>query len=289
LRYKPEVEEFLNAADKLIENLKNDELISELHERAGILMEDLTFEDAEGNRQLDTECLGNIRKVIVPIIADAVKYIPIPTFEDSNPTREYIVENVVLCGYDVIPENIFVHLESDAWVSVKELETERSHTRLVISLRNIRMELKDVHFCYKRKSFPKMEESGRVTLRIGGQGAALTITFLVDQLLGDTAPRFTAGQVNFHIDDMDIEYDRATLTHDVLVPMITSLFKRNFIHSIERGVEKNLDSLVNGIGLRLSESLIGENRFAKQLESMAASVKHGEFSRRYRMRQEKLE
>jgi hypothetical protein len=290
LRYKPEVEAFLNSSDELLDNLKNDDLVSSLRERAGILVEDLSYVDTNGNRQIDTQVLGNIRKVIVPVLADSLKYIPVPRIEDSNSSREYVIENLVLCGYDVIPDNIFVHLESDSWVSVRELETECSRTRLVISLRNLRTEIKDIKFYYKRKSFPKMEESGLATLRIGGRGATLTITFRVDQKPGDPVARFTSGHVDFEIDHMDIDYDRATLTHDILVPMITGLFMGSIVHAIERAVEKNLGSVVNDIGIRLSEAVVGsEPRFNKQVESMTESVKEGEFSKRFRKRQEKLE
>jgi len=290
LRYRPEVEEFLDSADRLIENLKNDELVAELRERSGIVFEDLTYEDSAGNRQIDTQVLGNIRTALVPALADALKYIPIPRIEDSNIKREYSFDNVVLCGYDIVPENIFVHLESDSWVSVRELETESSRTRLVISLRNIRTELKDVQFYYKKKTFPKMADSGRATLRIGGRGASLTVTFLVDQRPGDNVAKFSSGKVDFHVDEMDIDYDRATLTHDILLPMITSLYKRTIVHKIERGVEKSLEKLVNDIGSRLSEVLMAPgNRFSKQVESLTDSVKQGELSQTYRKRQEKLE
>jgi len=290
LKNKPELENFLNAGDNLVENMKNDELVATLRERAGILVADLTYEDSQGHRQLDTKVLSDIRRVIVPVLADALKYIPIPRISDSNYKRKYVVENVVLCGYDVIPDNIFVHLESDSWISIRELETEKSRTRLVISLNNFRTEIKDVQFYYKRKHFPEIEESGRATIRISGKGASLKVTFKVDQLPGDAVPKFTGGLVDFNIDHLDIEYDRTTLTHDVLVPMLTTMFKREITRSIEKGVSKNLGAIINDIGRRLSEALMGpERKFSKQLDYLQDSLKRGEFSRRYDKRQEKLE
>jgi len=288
LRYQSEVTEFLDSADKLIENLKNDEFVASLRERAGILVDDLTYEDEKGNKQLDTQLLSNIRKVIVPVLADALKYIPIPRISDSNGKRDYVIENVVLCGYDVIPDHIYVHLESDSWVSLRELETEKSRTRLVLSLRNIRTEIKDVQFYFNRKVFPQIEDSGRVTVRIGGKGANLTITFRVDQQPGEANARFTGGRVDFSIDNLDIEFDRSTLKHDVLLPMLTGLFKQQIIRNIERSVEKNLGGIVNDIGKRLSDALVG-NRFTRQLERISDTVKKGEFGRRFQKRQEKLE
>jgi len=256
LRNKTEVEEFLNAGENLLNNIQNDQLVATLRERAGILVDDITYRDIQGNLHLDTNVLGNIRKVIVPVVADALKYIPIPRIEDKNDKREYVIENIVLCGYDVIPENIFVHLESDSWVNVKELETEKFNTSLIISLRNLRTEIKDIKFYYKRLQFPQMEESGVVSFRIGGRGANLTMGFRVDQFPGDALPKFTSSQVNFNITDMDIEFDRNTLSHDILVPMVSSLWKKNLIHAIERAVEKNLGGVVNDIGKRLSYSVV---------------------------------
>jgi len=289
-KYSQEVTDFLDTADEFLDNMKNDDIVRQLRERAGILVEDLTYEDEHGHRQVDTTVLSSIRRVIVPVLAEALKYIPIPRIEDVNSKREYVVDNIVLCGYDIIPDNVFIHLESDAWVSVRELETESSRTRLVVELRNIRTELKDVHFCYKKKGFPKLEEAGRVTARIGGKGARLSITFRVDQRPGDPAPHFTDGKVDFEIDKLDLDFDRSTLTHDILVPMISTLFKGAIILAIERSVSQNLTATVNDIGSRLSESLLGagQPRFTKQLESMRKEIKQGEFSRKYQQRQEIL-
>jgi len=289
-RYSAEVDRFLDCSDAMLQSLKNDETVAKLREHAGIVAQDLTYEDANGNRQLDMQVLSSIRKVIVPVIADALKYIPIPKIEECNNKQEYTVDNIVLCGYDIIPENVFVHLESDTWVNVRELETDESKTRLVIKLKNIRTEFKDLQFYYKRKQFPKMEESGRVTIRMGGKGGTLTTTFYVNQRPQDTVPKFTSGIVDFDIDQLDFDFDRSTLSHDVLVPMITSLFKANIIHTIEKGVQKYLGSLVNDIGNRLSSAIAGwEPRLAKQLEFMKQGMKKGEFAHTYRKRQEKLE
>jgi len=289
LRNTREVDDFLNASDALLNNINNNELVATLRERGGIVVDDLTYEDDEGKRQLNIQLLLNIRKVIVPVMADALKYIPIPKIEDRNGKREYVVDNIVLCGYDVIPENIFVRLEADSWINVKELEAERSHTSLIVALRNFRTEIKDIKFHYKRLSFPQMSESGVVTFRIGGKGANLTMAFKVEQRPSDTVPKFTGGRVDFFIDQMDIEFDKSTLNHDILVPMITSLFKRNLIHSIERAVEKNLGGAINDMGQRLTDALTGlEPRFSTRLNELSDKVKRGEFSHTYRQRQEKL-
>jgi len=286
------VNNFFNTANELMDNLKNEEFISLLRERAGILYQDLTYVDTQGNRQLDTKLLTNIRKFVVPMLADALKYIPIPPIQDSDSKREYVVENIVLCGYDVVPENISVHLEMDSNMSMKELETEKSKTRLVISLRNFRTELKDVHFYFKRKVFPALEDSGRVTVQIGGKGATLTLTFQVDYSPEESMTKFSGSKVDMYIDDMDFNFDRSSIKHDIFLPMVTTLFKRTIIHGIKRNVEKGLAGVINDIGYSLTKSMAeseARKRFQNQLDWMAGTAKKEDFGRIYQQRRQKLE
>jgi hypothetical protein len=286
------VDNFFNSANELLDNLKNEEFIGMLRERAGILYQDLTYVDTQGNRQLDTKLLTNIRKFVVPMLADALKYIPIPPIQDSNSKREYIVENIVLCGYDIVPENISVHLVMDSSVNLKEVETERGRTELVISLRNFRTELKDVHFYFKRKVFPELEDSGRVTVQLGGKGATLTMTFQIDYVPEESMTKFSGSKVDMYIDDMDFNFDRSSIKHDIFLPMVTSLFKRTIIHSIKRNVEKGLAGLINDLGYSLTKSMAESEtrkRFQNQLDWMAGTMKKEDFGRIYQQRQQKLE
>jgi hypothetical protein len=286
------VDNFFNSANELLDNLKNEEFIGMLRERAGILYQDLTYVDTQGNRQLDTKLLTNIRKFVVPMLADALKYIPIPPIQDSNSKREYIVENIVLCGYDIVPENISVHLVMDSSVNLKEVETERGRTELVISLRNFRTELKDVHFYFKRKVFPELEDSGRVTVQLGGKGATLTMTFQIDYVPEESMTKFSGSKVDMYIDDMDFNFDRSSIKHDIFLPMVTSLFKRTIIHSIKRNVEKGLAGLINDLGYSLTKSMAESEtrkRFQNQLDWMAGTMKKEDFGRIYQQRVQKLE
>jgi len=288
LKYADDVQSLMDKADLLIENIKNDDFVSALREKAGILAQDLFWEDKDGHPHLNTDALTNMRKSLVPVLADALKYIPIPRIEDKNAEREYTFDNIVLCGYDIIPENIQLRLESNTQVNVRELETDFSSTRLVVSIKRIRTEVKDVFFHYKRNVFPQMEDFGKVTVRLSGQGAELNITFNIRQEQNEKAPKFVNGKVNFAIHNMDIEFDKATLTHDVLVPMFTGLFKAQIVHGIERAVEKNLGKLVNDLGAKVHEGL-NQPRFNAQIQTMKDQVKLGEFATTYRRRQEKLE
>jgi hypothetical protein len=284
---KQEVEDFLNAGNDLIENIKNNNLVSNLREKAGILLDDLTYTDIHGNRQVDTDLIGTIQKAIVPILADALKYIPIPMLSYNSSEMDFTARDVVLCGYDVIPENVYAHLESDSWFSVKELETKRSRTRLVLSLKNIRTEIKDVQFTFKKKTFPQLEDSGRVSVRVGGNGASFKIMFHISQRPEDSVPIFRAADVDFDIDQLDIQFDKATINHDILLPMMVGLWKQYIIRSIERSVETSLEPIINTVGTQLSESL-ATSKFSTYLDQAKASLTSMDTHKTLRDRQDML-
>lgn len=280
----------LDSANVMVENIKNDDFLQILQHHAGIVQSDLTYVDMQGTLQPDTDMLTKLQKVLLPVLVDALKYIPVPKIVSKDAKREYWLDKIVLCSYDIIPENIRFHLESDSEFSLQDIEVKGTHSFLVIQLNKLRTELKDVEFWFKKKTFPELEDKGRVTFRIKGQGARLTLTYEVDQGPKDKFPRIMKGKAYFDIYDMDIEFDTSTIHHTVLVPMLTNMFKLQIKAKIEEEVEKSLESWVSKLGDLLSSTLVQTNRpFLSGLELAKKAIKSSEVSQLYQKRREKLE
>jgi len=281
---------FLDSGNLLIENIKNDEYLQLLRHHAGIVQSDLSFVDTEGKLQVDTDMLTNLQSVLLPVLADALKYIPVPRIQSSDAYREFWLDKIVLCSYDVIPENIKFHLETDSSFSLQDVEVKGTHTYLVIQLNHLLTELKDVEFYYKKKTFPELEDKGRVTLRVKGQGARLTFTYNIDQRPEDKVPRIMKGRVDFDISDLDIQFDTSTIQHTVLVPMLTKIFKAQIKDKIEKEVENNLGGFIAKLGDLLTSSLAKANRpFLSGLEMAKKTIKSSDLGQVYQKRREKLE
>jgi len=281
---------FLDAANLLIENIKNDEYLQLLRHHAGVVQSDLSYTDTEGKLQVDTDMLTNLQKVLLPVMADALKYIPVPRIQSSDAYREFWLDKIVLCSYDIIPENIKFHLETDSSFSLQDIEVKGTHTYLVIQLNHLLTELKDVEFYYKKKTFPELEDKGRVNLRVKGQGARLTFTYNIEQNPQDKSPRIMKGHVDFDISDLDIEFDTSTIQHTVLVPMLTKIFKPQIKDKIEKEVEKNLGGFISKLGDLLTSNLAKANRpFLSGLEMAKKTIKSSELGQVYQKRREKLE
>jgi len=289
-RYRYELNEFLDRAQELFDNIRNDEFVTVLRHYAGLVAEDLSYTDTEGRTQIDLEAIGKLRNVIGPVLAETFKYIPVPRIERSDERREFWVDDIVVCGYDVLPDNIGFQLESDSEVSIRDIETKRFHTRLIITLKNIRTELKNLSFYYQKKTFPTLTESGRATLRLSGDGASLTMIFQVVQNPEDKVPRLGEGEVYFNIHQLEILYDKGTLKHDILVPMVTGMFKQQIQLEIEREIERNILKLMKPIGEQLSNALAQINRpILAGMSKVRKVIKGSEVGQVYERRREKLE
>jgi len=270
--------------------MKNDEFLQLLRLHAGVVRSDLSYVDMEGKLQLDTDMLTRLQQVLLPVLADALKYIPMPRISSSDAYREFWLDKVILCSYDIIPENIKFHLESDLEFSFQDTEMKGTHTFLVIQLKHFRTELKDVEFYYKKKTFPELEDKGRVTFRIKGQGANLTLTYKIEQKPEDKVPRIMEGNANFDISDLDIEFDTSTIHHTVLVPMLSNMFKLQIKLQLENSVEKNLKKWMNQLGDMMSSTIAQTNRpFLSGLDAARKAIKSTEFGQVFQKRREKLE
>jgi hypothetical protein len=290
LKDRSEVDNFLNSSEELFDNISNDEYVKLLRDQAGIISSDLSYVNTEGKLTVDTNMLSKLQTVLLPTLAESLKYIPMPRIESRDSDREFWLDNITLCGYDIIPENIHFHLESDSDFSFKDIKSKGSHTHLVITLDKFRTELKNMSFFYKKKTFPVITDSGIVTFRIGGDGARLKLVFTVDQDTGDNLPHLTQGYADFHIRQMDINFDKSTLTHDVLLPMMSNMWKLQIQTQIEKIVEKNLTSVIQKLGEQLTQSLSEVNRpfIWDGLETARQAVKKSEIGQVYANRREKL-
>jgi len=290
IKYRDVLKDFFDHTKELFDNIRNDEFVTVLRHYAGLVAEDLSYTDTEGRTQIDMEAIGKLRNVIGPVLAESFKYIPIPRIERSDEYREYWVDNIVVCGYDVLPDNIRFQIENDSEVSLRDIEMSRSNTRLIITLKNIRTELKNLEFYYERKSFPALADGGRATLRLSGDGAALTLIFRIIQNPEDKGPRLGEGEVHFNIHQLDILYDSGSLRHSVLIPFMTNMWKQQIRLEIEKEVEKSILNLMKPIGEQLSNTLGQINRpILEGVSKVRGVIKGSEMGKVYEMRREKLE
>jgi len=130
-----------------------------------------------------------------------------------------------------------------------------------------------------------------MSIRVGGvRGATLKLTFRVEQSPSDKLPKFQEGSASFDIEKFDITFDKNSINHDVLLPMISQLFKAKIQQLIESEVENSLGKLLGGLGDQLSQALATVNRpLVSGLDQLRKVGKSNEFAQTFEKRQQKLE
>jgi len=289
-RYAEEVEDLLDDMEEAMENIRNDEFVQVMRHHAGLVATDLTYTDSDGQSRVDLDMISKLRTVVAPYIAELLKYIPVPRMEGADASKTYWVDDIVLCGYDVIPENIRFEVESATDFSIRDIETKQADTKLIIHFRNIKTQVKDMEFFFQRKSFPALSEHGRVTILLGGAGASMTMVFRITQGLNEAFPRFVDGKADFNISKLDVQFDKSTLKHNVLVPLMTNMLKGQIKKNIETEVERNVSKLLNSIGDKLTDALIQANRpLMTGIGNFRQTMKGSDMGQIYEKRREKLE
>jgi hypothetical protein len=289
-RDKPDFRLFLNSSEDMMNNIKNDEMLTVLRQHAGIVQADLSYLDNDGKAVVDVLAVGKLQGALLPVLVDALKYIPIPKIYSNDSDREFWLDNLVLCSYDIIPENIKFQLQTDTQVSMRDIEVKGTHTHMVIELDKLLTEIKDIEFFYRKKSFPGFEDHGKVTFRITGKGAKLVFTYNLLQRPEDKVPRISEGKASFDISEMSIDFDKSTLRHPTMVPMLTQLWKMQIRHQIEYEVENNLTGFIQKLGDIMTNSLEQINRpLLTGLELAKNVVKSSQVAQVYEKRREKLE
>jgi hypothetical protein len=286
-----ELEQIIDTVYQLIENIKNDEYVKDLRMRAGIVRSDLTYVDNEGRTKIDVDMLVKLQAALMPVLADTFQKIHIPRVDHSDPHLDFWVDNIVLCGYDIFPDNIRFNIEHETELSIRDIESRGSYTRLVIHLDKLRTEIRNIEFYFKKKTMPSLSDSGLVTFRIPENGAHLGIYFTIEERPGETHPRLSEGYAEFTIHKMDIEFDKSTLKHDVLLPMIIGLAKSTIISKIEKTVETYLSNALKQLGDRMTLALGEINRpfFGGKFGSVKETIRASDPAQVYSKRRVKLE
>jgi len=293
------MDSLFDSANEIMDNIKHDELLQVLRHNAGLVQADLSYVDTEGKTQLDTDMLSKLQSALFPVLAEALKYIPLPRIEQYSPDRDYWLDNIILCSHEIIPENIIIRLETEAELSVRDIESKGSRTFFIIELNKILTEFKDIKFWYRKKTLPALEDSGLVTFRIKGEGARLSLCYNIAQGKLEKipqAPELTAsyslseGYATFDIYDMDIEFDTSTIRHTYLLPMLTKIFKVQMKRQIEDAVENNLSGFLAQLGEVMMKTISEVNRpFLTGMDLAKKAVQSSQFARLYEKRTETIE
>lgn len=212
----------------------------------------VTTNPQTGATEVNTQALSELRQLLIPLVMEQLRSVPISTIQGSNETYDFKLDGIILAANDIAPDRVRVKYDNDMEFDFRYLslaDTRRSD--LTIHLEGMRTRLDNVHFWYQRKSFPKISDEGLANISLEGDGLDLKFRVRV----APSMPYFHVSKVDCDIDRMKIRILEAK--HSALDKIVTSVFSGAIRKRVEVAIEERLAATLQ----RVEEMM---NRLAAQ-------------------------
>jgi hypothetical protein len=232
-KYNAKVRAVLEEMKNLVHRISEDTITKQLGDDMKQLVQDIMF-DSEGKFSASQlrESMSQLRSMIVPILLSNLEKLPIPKISGTSPKYDYSVENLNFNVKEILPENFYYDLKSEATVKLKELNTTKGRTFFRVKLSDMNVMMKDVKFYFKRKVSPAYEDWGVVDIDL--RGSEIYIEFVLE----------TSEKLPWHFAAVRTECDLGNLytsikqaRHNVIDNVITTLFHKRVKHTLERQID----------------------------------------------------
>ncbi|XP_049848239.1 uncharacterized protein LOC126313330 [Schistocerca gregaria] len=281
---------FTNELSNAITQISSDALLQEWYQNAFRVSRSLMYTDMNGRSHIEKDILRQMKQILLPLIAEQLKYVAIPTISGSDKKMDWTLSQIVFSGYDMLPERVKVstnfrfgtdikgpivrsslraampekeemdpgeyrfrkgyHGSSGGYHPVNVRDTPSSSQNggvLIFDIEQIRANIQDAAFVYRRKVFPYMVDQGLASVGLRGKGASIRI--LLDLNASDAADSllFTGGSVRVLIDSLKMRVIQSK--HDRLYGIIFALFSSMIRKQVEYQLSQKISDVIGtGIG-----------------------------------------
>jgi len=249
-KYNQLFSDIISGATDILQKIRDDPTSNDLADSLRRFGQDLAL-DSNGRVSIGVmqDSLIQLKNLLVPVIASQLKHIPIARIDGETDKWQFALEGIVFSAYDVLPDYLKLYFQTELKVDLKQASTDTARAFLRLEVNNIRAHLKDLHFAYRRKVFPTIEDEGWADVDLGGKGLSLRMDWMVSTNDRDQT-RLSIADVDVSIDDLTITVKKAE-SHGVLDRMAVTLFKG----TIRREIEDELQVQLRYFGRYISDTL----------------------------------
>jgi hypothetical protein len=241
----------LDETQQIVKNVQNDPATKNLRTDMKRLIQDVML-DEKGNVVLKENVLEQLRIILVSSLIERMR-LPLPTIHMEDKDMEYTISNLVVAIRDLVPEKVvFGNLGRVAldFSDVRQPEIERASNSLRLVLENINIHMEQADIAFHRKTFPKVQDSGKLRMDIGGKGVDLIVQLNT----------FTGSKDLFRVDFVDCDVHNLSLylqdtRHDWLYNSVLKLLSGRIQRGMERSIENNLTNHLENLNKMLMKQL----------------------------------
>jgi len=231
-----ELEKLGQSVERVAEALSNDEHLRDLQASINRLSSALLQADAQGRMTLNPTAVAEIKRVFAPLIADALRMMPLPTLVHQDPNYFIQLSDLVIFAPAIPIDDIHVHMESDMILDLSEMQAKRAHSHIDITIHNLDLMAKNAKFHLHRYSFPRLTDTGHVDVM------ARNVMLRLVLRQQENAPFINKVSAIVDVEDFGVKiHDDAD--HQVLLQFITGWYKRSIGSALAEGLAKALENL----------------------------------------------
>lgn len=225
--------------------------------------------DQDGRFVVKPDMLNQLKLILFVTLIQNLRF-PLPEIVvDRGDALKARLRGVVLAVQDVLPERVTARNEGDVVLNLKEmqatdtpLQVDKAKARIELKLENMNFKVPAADIDFSRAKFPAVDDSGRVSITIGGAGIDLTIALFVDSNLSSDKV-FEKDAVDCVIHDLDIKL--CDTRHDTLYNAVIVLLKPMFKSTLQSYVEERIELILAQIN----------NFFLEQKKTLQEGVQRG--------------
>ncbi|KXS21551.1 hypothetical protein M427DRAFT_273163 [Gonapodya prolifera JEL478] len=261
-KYRNDTANLVNCIKDFTHELQSDRVTRDFADDVSRITRDMLLNE-EGQYEFKPDLIRDFTTIILPLLFDQVKYIPIPRIEHNDDRYHIILENLIITSENFLPNVLEVKMKNAVVMGLRKSIDSSFNSHFTINFYQTFADIRDVPFYVKRKKgFPRMSDHGVLSMFVGGQG----VSILVKLGLVKDDPRRTlfVRRIRTHVDDLriDIRGEKHEALYTIFSPIIHQVVRSQIQKTIESTIrdwigylDENITGLKNNLSPQINESL----------------------------------
>jgi hypothetical protein len=234
----------------------NDPHVTQLQSDIRRFISDLVT-DEDGNFVITKNALNQLKVILVASLLERMA-IPIPMITHEDEKMEFEISNLWLVLRDVIPDMVHLEFREAVDLDTRNLRGKgvgmAEENLIIIHAMNMNYSIKDANVWWKRKKFPKSEDSGILEMNMPGEG--IEIRIVLTMKLKDTP-----NSEVFKVRSVDCDIDKITLKlagtkHDKLYNLFLNLAKGGVKKRMETAIEEKIAEMIGMLNGEIAKQVV---------------------------------
>ncbi|RHZ83681.1 hypothetical protein Glove_88g26 [Diversispora epigaea] len=245
-RYSETMKAIAKEIKNFNEALQEDKTTAQWRSDFEALISDV-FLDEKGRPTFKFELIKDFGKIL-PLVAEKLKFIPLPRIENSDDQYDYIFDNIVLHVAEIVPKHIHFSFNSD--INLERGEDDIVQNTVLIEISKLCADARNIAFYYKKKSgLISMKDVGLVDFSIPSEGLNICIKLLLSLPTDkESNTQFDVLEAEANIKELKLRLHETR--HDFLYTFLTPL--------VEKRLKRQLEEIMNNY-IRKSLEYLKEN------------------------------